>query len=619
LDIRLWGALLVLLLPAACAPGGGQGASKAPDFARAAVKSAASGATLTDFEFDASLSNASVRAKFGARADEIIDTLHRSRAKVASQRKAPSLRSPERSQMVLLAVVAPESMPSAFGELLAGALDDMTSSAGGTRPSNPNPYQSSEEGPTTRTTTTLTEKDELSAAGSRVQLTMHWTYRMTTVEKASGASLLDATDDRILSGAIDVCPSAAGMVPASVQVNIRNTATPAGGETATRTTMNNNAFIGHVDDHAVLRQVTQGLRDESSWETPSLGRGGFLANASNINWPAGESGLTLGGLDISAAQGSLSLSGDAQAAEVNQLLGWSMNLDVLTINAPIKEAQQLWRHGRCVVVTAPDYKAETPLSVADQEKMQHDVTVDKGSTTRFGANLRHRFGGGLNQPVTAKLTSGAKKLEPGQLRSVPATLSYTAPDEADKKATVQLNSVSKRGVGTLVLGFNTGAARLNLTIKGTSRTTISNFYVAGGATIGPVEFTKKDDTTWEGNAPFQGNFDSEPWVGECTHATSTETGSAYLTATIDKSADPNVWVVHLGDRDLSYADVTVTCAGSSTRNPRDHTGATIGMLIQMGEIRIPIDGGTVPVHKSRTDPDVMYTVDATVTATVGKK
>jgi hypothetical protein len=496
--------------------------------------------------------------------------------------------------------------------ILTEALDRFTQGQGGGGQTPPSTKTATEEGATARTTTSLTSAADLSATGSRVQLTLHWTWTMKTVDKASGATLVEMVDDRTLKGAVDVCPSAAGIMAASLSADQQFGSTGTGGARSRRD-VRTNAFSGHVDDQAMLRSVTQELKDESSWQSSSGDRGSFNVGGSQ-GWQGDSFNSTSGN-----AQLSYGLNGDAKDGDVvNQLLLHN-GLDHLSIQDAIQEAQRLWRNGRCVMVTAPDYSAETPISVADQEKMQHDETVDKGSTTRFGANLRHRFGGGLNQPVTAKLTSGAKKLEPGQVGAVPAKLSYTAPDEADKKATVQLKSVSKRGIGTLVVGFNTGAARLKLTIKGTSRMTISNFYVAGGATIGPVEFTKKDDTTWEGNAPFQGTFDSEPWIEGCIHVTATETGSAYLTATIDKSVDPNVWVVHW-DRDRSYADATVTCPGDSTRTPRDNTGVgTIAMLIQMGDIRIPIDGGTVPVHKSRTDPDVLYTLEATVTATVGKK
>ena len=606
--------LALVVLSAACSLGSGQG--PLAQVTQAALKTAAPNAALTDVEFDSFLKNANFRKALGPRADEVADLLHQSRAAVTTMRVPPTLAPRAQGQMVLAAGVSDVLMPLMFAELLASAFDQMTagSTAGGEL--HPPPLNTSEEGPTARTTTSLNETDLLSASGSRVQLTMHWTYRMTTVDKTSGATLADLTDDRTIVGTIDVCPNAQGMAAASLDSHLQSSATLADGSTANRGTTSSNSFSGHVDDQAVLRRVTQGVNDKSSWQTSAGGRGSFDLTGSNINWSAGQTAL--GGFDASSVQGSVSSSGNASTTDVNNSAGWLLVMDMQALERAFYEAQRLWRNGRCVVVTAPDYKAETPVSTGDQQKMQHDETVGKGSVTKFGVNLRHRFGGGLNQPVTATLISGAKKLDPGQLRAVPAQLSYTAPDESDKQAAVQLKSVSKRGIGTLVLGFNTRTARLKLTITGTSRTTISNFVVAGQATIGPVEFAKKDDTTWKGNAPFQGTYEAGQFeLPVCNQQTQYEKGSLYLTATIDTHSDPSVWVVRLGDQNRSHAEITVRCEdGSAGRSPTGSLGITFSMLNLMGDIRIPINGGTVPVHIQKNDPDVIYMVDATVTATV---
>ncbi len=598
-----------LLLLTACSPFGGQGSSsKGAELARAAFKPIPPAAQLSDQEFEALVANAGLRKAFGQRADEIIGQLKRSRIAVVPQPNPPKA---SENQMVLVAALEREYlslMNGFFGFILEGALDPFTRGQGGGGQIPPSTTTATEEGPTARTTTSLTSAGDLSATGSRVQLTLHWTWGMKTVDKASGAALVEMVDDRTLKGAIDVCPSAAGIMAASLSADQQFGSTGTGGARSRRD-LRSNTFSGHVDGQAVLTSVTQELKDESSWESSSGDRGSFDVSASQ-GWQ-GDSFKSTGGV----AQLSYGLKGDAKDADVAGQLGLSNGLDYVSIQSAIQEAQRLWRHGRCVVVTAPDYNAETPISVADQEKMQHDETVDKGSVTKFSTNVRHRFGGGLSQPVTAKLTSGAKKLEPLYVGSVPGKLSYTAPDEADKKATVELKSISRRGIGTLVLGFNTGAPRLKIEIKGTVRFPGGLVVLAADETIGPVEFAKKDDTTSDANAPFQGNIRLEPFPGNPCPNLGSETGSAYLTATIDKRGDTSVWVVRLGELSRSQVNLTVTCRDASFQALINSAGYAVVMLRVAGDIVIPIDGGTVPVHASSTTT----TVDATVTATVTKK
>jgi hypothetical protein len=505
-----------------------------------------------------------------------------------------------------------------LGWILTEALDRFTQGQGGGGQIPPSTTTATEEGATARTTTSLTSAADLSATGSRVQLTLHWTWQMKTVDKASGASLVEMVDDRTLKGAIDVCPNPAGIMAASLSADQQFTSTGTGG-TRSRRDVRNNTFSGHVDDQAVLRSVTQELKDESSWQSSSGDRGSFNVSASQ-GWRGDAFNSTEG-----AAQLSYGLKGDAKDADVVNLLTLSNGLDHLTIQDAIQEAQRLWRHGRCVMVTAPDYKAETPIAVADQEKMQHDEGVDPKSNTKFGTGLRHRFGGALNQPVSASLISGDKKLEPGHLEAVPAKLSYTAPDERDKKATVQLKSVSKRGIGTLVLGFHTKARLLQLEIKG-------EISVAGqcGSTetvaVGPATFRRVDDNQWGVSAAASGTFRLR---GGC-HAAITPLESCLFekqwdmtgaviafTATMEMRGDTSVWVVQADYEHSVPGSIQTTPAGCHAYVNKFALVSDVDAFFDSEDftITIPIDGAVIPVHKSLTF-DGVVTAEATITAKV---
>jgi hypothetical protein len=159
--------------------------------------------------------------------------------------------------------------------------------------------------------------------------------------------------------------------------------------------------------------------------------------------------------------------------------------------------------------------------------------------------------------------------------------------------------------------------QINATIRSTIPTPAGTVVLASEASIGAVEFTKKDSATWEAKAPLRGSirYEQAPFpLPDCPIAAS-EAGTAYLTATIEKRGDASVWVVRR-DRDRSTSSITTSACAASV--PVDVAGGGIGgaMLAVIGDIVIPIDGGMIPVHT--TVPGSTDTLDATITATVTK-
>ena len=108
--------------------------------------------------------------------------------------------------------------------------------------------------------------------------------------------------------------------------------------------------------------------------------------------------------------------------------------------ASLASAQNSWQNGKCVkiVATSPG-------------------TVEAGSTTTIPINVISIFEGS-NAPskIMAALT-GAESIEPSTLAKTPGNLSYTAPNEDRKSATITLTATSRRGKATLQLPANTGA------------------------------------------------------------------------------------------------------------------------------------------------------------------
>ena len=72
--------------------------------------------------------------------------------------------------------------------------------------------------------------------------------------------------------------------------------------------------------------------------------------------------------------------------------------------------------------------------------------------------VRHRIAGSeIPSKLTAAL-SGGQSVDPTKLAKTPGTLTYTAPNENGKSATILLTATSKRGKATLELSANTGGA-----------------------------------------------------------------------------------------------------------------------------------------------------------------
>ena len=114
--------------------------------------------------------------------------------------------------------------------------------------------------------------------------------------------------------------------------------------------------------------------------------------------------------DRAASQSS---AGQAQRAAVAILLSW----------------QQDWRAGRCVKI-----EADIPPWVAPS------------AVRTLPVHVVHKDGSELDAPVDATL-SGPKSLDPLRIDHAPGQLTYTAGDKKGDTATVDLVSISRRGIG----------------------------------------------------------------------------------------------------------------------------------------------------------------------------
>ncbi len=436
--------------------------------------------TPRDVELDALIESIDLRASFGERSEEIIDQWRKTRIEAARGLERASAQT---GRVPGLAAPSPQYTPDPslmqgqFVYVFATWLDKLTDkgsswldglNARGGSGEAQQTRGGTEEGPTTKTTTVLDETFRVSASGSRPTMFMRWVYHTKTVDKATGATVLEADEDRTMTGAIDVCPTEAGLVPASLDSVIEHVAAKNGGAQTNLIFKTNSTFSGHVSDQAKLDNVDQEIKTSVSF--PS----GIVTGA--LSSSGGKSSATFGGTASGQGLAVLELG---QAS----LMAGADGLD------PYEEAENLWRHGRCVVVQA--YGVETPVRVAEQEMAAHREEAAVGQEAKFDVTLRHRFGGGtLNQPVEATLATGAGELDPTRVDAPPGKISYTAVSQGEARA--RLQSTSNRGIGTLVLVFETKPAKWTGTITSvtTSQTSHSTQGEGGASSSLRTETSK---------------------------------------------------------------------------------------------------------------------------------
>lgn len=109
--------------------------------------------------------------------------------------------------------------------------------------------------------------------------------------------------------------------------------------------------------------------------------------------------------------------------------------------ASLQTAMYTWQSGGCVkiVATSPG-------------------TVQPGSTTAIPVNVISIFDGSNAPSKLQAVLTGAESIDPTLLAMTPGTLTYTAPAENGKPATILITATSKRGKAKLELTANTGGA-----------------------------------------------------------------------------------------------------------------------------------------------------------------
>lgn len=233
------------------------------------------------------------------------------------------------------------------------------------------------------------------------------------------------------------CPNAEGQVPITVKLRM------IGSSGSSQYTQEVTALIRIVvDDNAEIAStvidITQGTNRNRNGQVVYVETGETIRSGANSSDSSTQSNeRVVQKTDNASAQdvSDATLSGNAVA--YGAALG------------AIEAAKYAWQHGSCIKI-----EAASPGTVA------------LNSTTSIPVKVRHKLDG---SELAAKLEAALKgetSIDPAVIPKTPGTLTYVAPGEQAKSATISLTAVCRRGRATLDLNANTGKKAYR--VKGTS-------------------------------------------------------------------------------------------------------------------------------------------------------
>jgi TusA-related sulfurtransferase len=239
------------------------------------------------------------------------------------------------------------------------------------------------------------------------------------------------------------CPNPEGKVDLTVEYSTNGRAGSSGSMIYDKTltakikaTVNNSAEIGNLDiDLKQATRSTAGGR-QVYVETSQTGRA-TSGKSSDLHF----NDVRIDRASSQATAADADLSRDGLSAAYN------------VARAVLDNAQSRWQEGGCVQI-----EATSPGSVA------------VNSITQIPVKVTHRVDRSeVPSKLEAKLTGGAT-IDPTVIPKTSGTLTYTAPGEAGKSATIMLTANSRRGRATLDLTASTGSNsyRVNGTSSGVS-------------------------------------------------------------------------------------------------------------------------------------------------------
>lgn len=458
-------------------------------------------------------------------------------------------------------------------------------------------------------TITTTVTLNATVAGSRLSVDITIKTKGQVVDRSTGAVLYGI--DSIASGHIDVefCPDANGQAVANVKLTSSEIYTRSGGTAKGVSKDFSGTATISVDDQARIRTVegtSQGSEEsrggiaqpgggESTLAASTRTAGGDIANDGD--------GQRLPGADRAPG---ITLGGEGSTVDQQGSFWGSMTLFVETmVTAAAKEAEKLWREGKCVEL------------IVDPEGGE----VSPGEVKSVTAKLRHKVDGSeLDKPVEAALT-GVQSLEPaGGSQPAPATVTYTAGPTQGDVGQIAFKSVSNRGIAEKTVAFTVGGESLDVSLKGTMTTSLGGLSFSTTIDAPSIVLRRQADGTYAGSGPATIGILLDTAICPVPFS---EKGTLKLIATREVPTDPALpgnWTVRYDP--TGQVSFTGACYPNGVEVPLDGftgtDGPTAGFMFVLGDVEFDPQGGTKRIKLDRPVGPASNKIDATMTAEIIK-
>ena len=400
----------------------------------------------------------------------------------------------------------------------------------------------------------------------------------TQVRDAAGATLY--TVDSTAKGHVEVhfCPDANGQAPVTVSLTTTETyGTAAGGSGGGTSNDYSATAVVTVNDDARIANVDGSFEGQTSSQGPPAG-GSTQPGPTSTNRVGDNIANDGDGRRRSDVARNIQLAGDGTTdQQVGVWAGTSLITESMIL-AAAKEAEKLWRDGKCV---------ELQLDHGDED-------VEPDAIIQITAKVHHRIDGNdLDKPVVAKL-DGVKTLDPTTKQPAPATVTYTAGPAENDIGRVTFNTTSNRGMAEKTIRFIVKPAAWNVTFEGTDTEKFGPVANHLDVTIEDLRITANGDAlSGTGDLHLKGTVTSGACSGKLDQtAPITVTGTLVGTGPGSKlqvafaSTSPGGDVVHMRCRPSGGADI-------GAEGHAERVGETL-----LG-IELPADGGTLAVTKSK--------------------
>jgi hypothetical protein len=257
-----------------------------------------------------------------------------------------------------------------------------------------------------------------------------------------------------------------------------------------------------------------------------------------------------------------------------------------------KRAQDFWRSGECIELEPSD----DTRKVQPSEKIE--LTVK--SLGKFDKKE-------IAKPITAKFT-GAKSLDPnGTPVDEPAKFTFTAGPNKDDKGTIDLEQISKRGIGKRQIVFTVDAPTFQAKIDATvHQDNFGNVYDTA-IHLKKLDLKPAQDGTSTATGTVNWTTTYKPPTAACETKTYTGTFQTEVVARVDP-ADPDRVLVKASFIPGVLKQETLNCSGKAFPFTG---GTTLGVWAYLGTEHAVTIGGSATINPPLSDGTSKITVNIT--------